>query len=314
MPSPNVREIKHLTDKDFENAFQEKLSPYVIDQINKYCFEYEDFSSAEYEKLLIKIIDVLLDPEVPQSGTHRLPQWEDGWAENLQALTKSPGDVEQIVPKYFSKYGAVRWQGKLIKPKSEKFEFYTLAIILDWLFEKYCRDTFDIYEFGCGTGHNLLRIRRLNSHAKLWGLDWASSSQQILMQLNESSVDKKIFGHRFDYFNPDYGFNLAEGGIIYTVASLEQVGGHWQPFLDYILQQRPSLCIHIEPVAELLDENILLDNLSCKYFRKRNYLNGFLTQLRALEKAGKITIQKAQRTGIGSLFIEGYSVIVWHPK
>jgi len=314
MAADDLNESKILNDKDFENAFRDKLTPYVVDQISRYRFEYEDFSAAEFEKLLIKIVDVLLDPEVPQSGAHRLPQWENGWAENLHALSESPSNVEQIVPRYFSKYGAVRWQGKLIKPKSEKFEFYTLAIILDWLFDQYCRNASDIYEFGCGTGHNLLRIRQVNSHAKLWGLDWASSSQRILGQLNETGVDKNIFGHRFDYFHPDQNFTVTTGGIVYTVASLEQVGNGWKPFLNYLLHQRPALCIHVEPIAELLDQDILLDNLSCKYFRKRNYLDGFLTHLRELETAGQVKIHKAQRTGIGSLFIEGYSVVVWSPN
>jgi hypothetical protein len=106
---------------------------------------------------------------------------------------------------------------------------------------------------------------------------------------------------------------LDRGAYVYTVASLEQVGLEFKKFVDYLLKNKPKLCVHVEPVAELLDNSNLLDYLSVKYFEKRNYLRGFLTYLRQLEKQGKIRILKARRTYIGSLFIEGYSVIIWTP-
>ena len=66
----------------------------------------------------------------------------------------------------------------------------------------------------------------------------------------------------------------------------------------------------IFPEAEI----VLIDNLSIKYFKKRNYLDGFLSGLRELEAQEKLTIHDIKRTHIGSLFIEGYSVVVWSPK
>lgn len=304
---------KFLTEQDFQIAFGEKLAPWVAEQIDQYDFKYQEFTPIERDLLLNKIVDTLLDPQLPQSGEHRLPQWESGWDENFRALTQNPNDINQIVPKYFNKYGAVRWQGRFIRPLSEHFELHTLAMILDWLFDQYCREAKTIYEFGCGTGHNLLRLRRLNSVAKLWGLDWAISSQQLINQMRELNIDHNIHGHRFDYFQPDHNFELDHGSVVYTVASLEQIGSRWEWFVNYLLKQRPSLCIHVEPIAELLNPDVLLDNLSRKYFKKRNYLDGFLSGLREHEAAGRIRIHRAQRTGIGSLFIEGYSVIVWSP-
>jgi hypothetical protein len=69
----------------------------------------------------------------------------------------------------------------------------------------------------------------------------------------------------------------------------------------------------MEPIDELLDKDILVDNLSIKYFRKRNYLNGFLPYLESLEEKNKIKILKKQRIFSGSYFIEGHSLIVWKP-
>ena len=309
----NCDSVKSLTVQDFEEAFGEKINSYVADRVSKYDFLYTEISHKENEELLIKIVETLLDPDVIKAGDHRLDQWETGWGENLNLISSNPKDVELIVPKYFNKYGAIRWCGRFIRPVSEKFEYHSLAIIQDWLFDKYLRNTKAIYEFGCGTGYNLLRARAVNSCATLWGMDWAAASQQIIAQLANNGVDPDIHGHRFDYFNPDESFRLAPDSIIYTVASLEQVGSRWDKFVEYILHNKPKLCIHIEPIAELLDPTIFIDYLSIEYFKKRNYLKGFLDGLRQLEIEGKVKVHSAQRTHIGSLFIEGYSVIVWSP-
>ena len=144
--------VMSLTVNDFEGALGEKLSPYVVEQISRYSFQYADFSSEEKEGFLIKIVETLLNPNLQQSGEHRLDQWESGWSENLELFLQNPENVDLIIPKYFNKYGAVRWCGNFIRPVSEKFEYHSLAIIQDWLFDKYLRDVSSIYEFGCGTG------------------------------------------------------------------------------------------------------------------------------------------------------------------
>jgi hypothetical protein len=69
----------------------------------------------------------------------------------------------------------------------------------------------------------------------------------------------------------------------------------------------------MEPIAELLDETKLIDNLSIKYFRKRNYLHEYLTHLEWLESIGKIKIIDKRRIYSGSYFIEGHSLVVWKP-
>ena len=84
--------------------------------------------------------------------------------------------------------------------------------------------------------------------------------------------------------------------------------------VDFLLIKKPELCIHLEPIDELLDNDKLMDSLSIKYFRKRNYLSKFLPYLESLEKDGKIEIIKKQRTYSGSYFIEGHSLIVWRVK
>ncbi len=306
-------EEKKLGVADFEQLFNEKITPYLADRIREYDFVYVEADDQERDLLLKKIISFLLDKNVIYSGEHRHNEWEAGWGENLKDLTIT-SQKEAMNPKYFGKYNNLRLRQKFIHPVSKDFERNSLWIIVDWLADTYLRKFHTVYEFGCGTGHNLFRIREANPEATLWGCDWAKSSQEIIKKVNESGVDKKIFGKNFDFFKPDQNFRLEPNSAIYTVAALEQVGGRFQEFMAYIIANSPKICIHIEPIAELLDSNNLLDYLSIEYFKKRNYLSGFLTYLRELEKQGKVEILKQSRNYIGSLFIEGYSVVVWRPK
>jgi hypothetical protein len=91
------------------------------------------------------------------------------------------------------------------------------------------------------------------------------------------------------------------------------VGSNFEDFLQFVLKKKPAVCVHLEPIDEVLDQTHLIDRLSTLYFRKRNYLAGFLPRLKELQADGKIEMLKEQRTYTGSYFIEGHSLIVWRP-
>ena len=73
------------------------------------------------------------------------------------------------------------------------------------------------------------------------------------------------------------------------------------------------MVVNLEPIAELLDKNNELENLSIKYFLKRNYLKDYLNYLKKMEKKKKIKIIKTRKSYFGSLYINGYSLVVWKP-
>ena len=308
----NKKYKRTLTFKDFEDLFKENLSDFVREKICEYSLEYFDITNTERDTCIKKIIAALIDKNLVKAGEHRFAQWEVGWKENLKNLIESQ-DIDSIIPNYFGKYDYVRINRKFVKPASKDFEYRTLCVIVDWLFDKHIREVDAIYEFGCGTGYHLLNARKVNPTATLWGIDWTPASQEIIKQIASKGVISRLFSHRFDYFNPDMDFSLDKNSAVYTVASLEQIGSKFKKFVNYLIKNKPKLCIHVEPISELLDENNLIDYLSIEYFKKRNYLSGFLTYLRKLESNGEIKIIRAQRTFVGSLFIEGYSVVVWTP-
>src|SRR3989338_1733981 len=291
---------KKLAASDLEKAFGEKLSAGVREKIKKYNFVYTDIVPKERDYWIRRLVDVLLDPNLVFSGKHRISQWEKGWGQNLGELDKRD-KIAAVTPHYFGKYPIVRFNQAFIKPLSKNFERNSLYAIQNWLFDKYLKNADNIYEFGCGTGHNLLLAREYNSTANIWGLDWATSSQRIIKKLANALPDDKLFGHNFNFFAPENKFVIGENSIVYTVAALEQVGSDHGKFVAYLLKNKPKLCFHIEPVGELLDQSQLLDYLSVRYFEKRHYLSGFLENLRRLEKAGKVRIHKAQRSNVGSL-------------
>ena len=306
-----MKNTLRISSKDFEVVFKDNLSEFVKKKIKQFNFLAQVVSEKERDQILLKILTTLLDPQLVKAGKHKLTQWEKGWGENLKDLKNNKN--ASIIPLYFGKYNIVRFKQKFLKPLSANFEYNMLAVIQYWLFDKYFRKAKSIYEFGCGTGHNLLRVREVNSEAQIFGLDWAKSSQGIIKAIKKETQDTNLYTYNFDFFRPNKNFKLNESSAIYTVAALEQLGDDFQPFINYLLKNKPKTCIHIEPISELLDENNLIDYLSQLYFKKRNYLNGFLLKLQELEKKGKIKIHRAQRTFVGSLYIEGYSVIIWSP-
>ena len=70
--------------------------------------------------------------------------------------------------------------------------------------------------------------------------------------------------------------------------SLEQVSNKFYDFIAFLIKRKPKICIHIEPIVELLDENIFLDYLSKRFHIQRNYLNGLLPFLQILKKLNRV--------------------------
>lgn len=257
---------------------------------------YRYLTKAEEDATIIEILDTLLKP-IEYSGKHRKEQWEKGWGQNLKE--------DSMTPHYFGKYLVQRLNGRFILAFSKSFEASQLHRLVFDLSCKYFKGTMDVYEFGCGTGHNLMEVSMSNSNLTVHGLDWAMSSQKILKKWG-------IDAHNFDFFKPSKLKLTKDSGVL-TVAALEQTGTEYKKFVKYILKNKPKVVVHIEPIPELLNPNNLLDYLSIKYMEKRKYLSGYLTYLKELERQGKIKILEARRSGIGSLFIDGYSIISWKP-
>jgi SAM-dependent methyltransferase len=308
-----------LTPADF--TMFNPLTDYVKQRIWDYTFEHVELEPVERNKVILDCVRAIHEQDLKVAGEHRKPDWEKGWAENLAAFNYTKAGRDLAKPLYHGKYPYVRWNGNFYRSVSEDYEHNMLAVIEDYVFDKYFREMLAVYEFGCGTGHNLFRVRDVNPRAELFGMDWSSSAVTFInlqaaagaygvnVMANEHLLGR---GLQWDFFNPDWNYKLLTPHTgVYTVAALEQTGHRFHAWLEYILQQRPEVVAHIEPIGEVLDPNVLNDYLSLEYFKKRGYLSGYLDYLRQLEQGGKLKIHEVTRTMIGSKFIEGYTIIVF---
>ena len=310
MNKNDKEKLYSVNEKDFDSLGE--LSSFSKNKISESNLKYVFPDSNQRDEILLKIVKYLFSKDVSYAGSHRKMQWEDGWAENLNEFLKS-GDLESIVPKYFDKYNIQRLNGKLIIPKSKNFEIGLVRILQYIIFDKYFKNSNNVYEFGAGTGHNLLRVREINKNASLFSMEWAKSGVDIINTVANKLNDEKLIGICFNNFIPDYNIKLRPNSSIYTFAALEQLGNNTDNLINYWLTNKASMVVNVEPMVEPLDENELLQYLSIKYFEKRGYLKDFINKLKILEQDGRIVIHNIYRTGIGSLFIEGYSIIVWSP-
>ncbi len=302
-----------ISVKELEKTLKTRFSNKLHDRIVAADLRYTHLTQKERDKYILDVVNTLMDPRVVSAGEHRLPQWEKGWSENLEAF-QTEKTTEAIIPRYHGKLPLQRWKQNIVKPVTKHFEYKMLSIIVDWVFDSFLSSRNAIYEFGCGPGHHLLRARQFNPTARLVGLDWTKASQKIISRIRARGIETNIEGRYFDFYKPDMTLDIPTNSGIYTVAALEQLGDRFEPFLQFLLCKRPAICIHLEPIDELLEPSHLMDKLSILYFRKRNYLKGYLTCLHELQDKGKIIIHREQRTYIGSFYIEGHSLVVWSPK
>jgi len=297
--------------EDIENILGFSLEKDIREQFCKYNFNYFPLTEKEYNDYLVDVVNVLMKGIV-KSGEHRIDDWENGWGENLNKFIAS-NNIEDLKPRYHSKNKLVRWNKQVVNPECPNFDYNIHKIFVDSIIKHYLKDVNNIFEFGCGPGYHLLRIKDYFPTKNLYGADWTVASQNLIAEIN-SKLNTNITGFNLDFFKPDYSIKIPENSGIYTVAALEQVGENYKEFVKFLLEKKPAVCVHLEPIDELLDETQLIDNLSRHYFRKRNYLKGFLPYLEDLESQGKIEIIKKQRIYTGSYFIEGHSLVVWKVK
>lgn len=264
-----------------------------------------DFEILNCIKRIEKDVQVVGTPE-------RAEVWENGWMENLEEFRETL-DVDKLKPKYFHSDFPIRFKGELIKSENPRFQVQLDLLIKRCIFELYASGCDHIYEFGCGTGYNLVELSEMYPEKNLYGLDFTRSGVDILGLLHKK-LKKNIRGSRFDFTMPDTSYQIERGGVIFTFAALEQIGEKFDKFVDYLQESDAKLVVHLEPIVELYDENSLFDYLAKRFHQKRGYLSGLLPYLKKLDGEGSIVIEKVQRLHLGNHNHEGYTLIVWSPR
>jgi len=276
-------------------------------------FRHLIIKGQERDRVILGVLNAIESGELTVSGKRRKEDWERGWGQNLQRFIESDYDLSCLVPAYYQSHSVLRLQGEYIRPLNAGFVVDWYTIYRRYFFEKCLSDYDCIYELGCGTGLNLVMMAELFPDKTIHGADWVVASKKIVDTIAEVH-NYNIKGHVVDLFSPVDDFEMCGNSAIVTLNSLEQVGADHEPFIQFVLKKAPAICINWEPLVELYDQSDLLDYLAIRYHRKRGYLEGYLTRLRELECEGKAEILKTQRICFGSVYQEGFSLVVWRPK
>lgn len=303
-------EMDMVTKEDVQAMLGEQEDLSALANIDKYDLSYHKLGGAEAEREILQALKRIQTDTQVVGTPERTTVWEKGWGENLREFADSL-DIADLMPKYFRPDIAFRWQGHLVKSPNPRFEYELGNILKQCLYELYASDVSDIYEFGCGTGYNLVQMGQMFPKKHLHGLDLTESGIRVLSLLREKlGID--VDGQMFDFTKPDESLRLNPNSLVFTSAALEQIGDRCRPFVDFLMGQSFKRCVHLEPIVELYDEDDLLDYLAKSFHQKRHYLSGLLPYLQELEAAGKVTIEKIQRTHLGNFNHEGYTILVWH--
>ena len=278
--------------------------------INSLDFQYSVCEKDEQEKIIKEISLECSSSSFSVSGQDRKPDWQKGWSENLDNFISTDFNISSLKPKYFKDTRPFRLNGNYIISNSKSFEQDFMTVIRQCVFIKYLSKFNNIYEFGCGAGQNLAFLANLYNDKKYFGLDWADSSVEIISLMSEQ-YKWNIEGYIFDFFEPNSSIKILPDSGIFTLHALEQIGDKYKLFIDYLLENKPNICVHIEPINELYEKNNEFDNVALKFHLSRNYLNNYLSYLKQLESESKINILKIKKVDFGSLYHDGYSIIIW---
>ncbi len=310
----NDQEIYVLGVKEFAVLLGCSIDD-ISDECKEYIintdFRYRKLSCEERENIILETLLRIESGELSESGPHRKPDWEEGWQENLTEFVNNDFNLKYLIPKFVRRNAVMRLCGEYIMPFNTDFEVACVNVLRKVLFGRYFSEARSIFEFGCGTGLNLVELAALFPEKRLFGFDWAKTSCEIVSKIAELK-NLRMESGLFDMYNPDYELNLTASDAVFTVGAMEQLGTNYIAFLNFLLKKKPLICINIETTNEIYTNKTLSDYAAIKYTKKRNYLFGYLKTLISLEKRGDIKILQEQRT-FGGLYHEGYSFVVWKP-
>jgi hypothetical protein len=239
-------------------------------------------------------------------------RWMRGWGENLADFVASRGDLNALAPKYVRPDMPVRLFRRFARTVEPNFEQRWRRLYQEWLFRTYLGDAARILEFGCGSGMHVAALAEMFPQTRIVGLDWAEPSRDIVENMRILR-GLNTEGRVFDFYKPDYDLDVPRDSVVLTFAALEQISDQHGPFIEFLLEKRPKLCVFVEPIVEWYDRANFVDHLALRAHETRNFLVGLAPALRQLQQQGRIEILKEHRVEFGSLLHEGYSQIIWRP-
>ena len=256
-----------------------------------------EITGAERDVLILDILK-RLEESKPHADAGK---WELGWRAALDKFRANPCE-ESLVPDFIRDL-PVRHRGGFYRGLSE---LDYVRKMQEWLSQQFI-DCATVYEFGCGTGFNLVALSHLLP-ADFCGFDRSKCAVQVVREAS-AKLDLPIGADCFDMLKPS-PYLIPPNTGVFTFGAMEQLGD-FKPFLNYLIEAKPKVVCHIEPISELLDPNNLVDWLSLKFHEKRGYTVGMVPYLNTHPGVEVVSVE---RSYFGSLMLESYARVVWRPR
>lgn len=299
-------------DIDRMLGFSEGKQYKSMAKMERYDLRYEKTSETEERKEIIAQLKRIKEDKQICGTIERTQVWEDGWSENLDELKKTKS-VESLAPKYFRPNCPSRLYRHFIRPVDQYFDYNLEKILKGCLLEEFIGGTDHVYEFGCGTCADLFDVGKCMPEKILHACDLTKAALEIATILNDDFGINIQETKQFDFTKPDKNYHLEESSAVYTFSALEQIDNRYIDFVDWLISEKPSVVIHLEPIAEFYNEEDLVDWIAKEFHEKRHYLNGYYTHLQKLSDQKSIEIIYKKRTEVGGWNHESNSIIVWKP-
>ena len=292
---------------------EKKIDNLTLKLIKQKKIYFKELNTKEKEAAIISTLEKINIENRIVTTKGRKKIWEKGWGDINNIFIKKK-KLESLIPQFYSKRSNLyfRLKGKFIK-SSKFFEYKMIDIFRSWYFSKYLKNVENIYEFGAGSGHNMVRLTEIFPQKKIYASDFSSNSVNLLRNISDHmGYNWNCF--QFDMKKINKKIVLKKNSAVFTSGSIEQLSGNVDNFLNFIIKNKPKICIHIEPMPQLFKKDNIEDLLSVMALKKKKYSINFLDKIYNLKKKNKIKVIKLLKSPFGSQLIDGMNLLVWKIK
>jgi hypothetical protein len=252
--------------------------------------EYRDADKNDLENYISSFIEQVSKPTATRTVEENIAIFEQGWSEHKALLEESGISLETFIPKYYNSTRLHRGPGgKVYVSKHGGFPVKFQILYIRYITLSYLRQFNSVHEFGSGSGLNLFVIASTVPGKNITGYEWTKAGVDIANLIGDKT-GWPVNGRHFDMFTPPPPlFNLEKSAVL-TCGSIEQLGDNYNAFLDFVLESKPGIVIHLEPDGFPENLSSVYDRLSKFYIKLRGYSQRFSTRLKELENTKEIEI------------------------
>jgi len=304
-----------LDEKQFAGLFgcrPSDLQPDVRSVLHDIDARYRTPDACEYLDYVGEYFGNLQRREIRRTARRNREIWLAGWRENLQIVERKGASLETCRPRYFRKSRFLRLRRGIVVSPNPMLEYDLFEAARRHIFHSWLEPFKHVHELGCGSGSNLFLLSEMFPEKEIAGYDWVVPPVEIAREIGRQK-GRKVRGVMLNMLRPGNKLRLGRDSAVVTVHAMEQLGTSHEPIIHALIKARPGLVVNYEPIIELYDDRNVFDSMAIWYTRVRNYLAGYLTRLRELEKRKKIEIVECHRPGLGGVYHEA-SLVVWRPR